>query len=392
MEYYAKGCWGLSSNKKKSKDIGNVLAFILCVSIGGFFGYAGADIIGDNMALSDNWGIKLILLGIILFSFYIALYVQIIIHEGGHYLFGKLTGYKLSSFRIGSIMFIKEHGKIKRKKFTIVGTGGQCLMSPPDYEEESYPYALYNLGGSLANIIIALLCYVLYTVLPMIPIVSAFIYVIFILGILFAVINGIPMKVGGIANDGYNILAMQKDKESRKAFWIQLQVNGLQASGTRLSEMPKEWFVWPDDSSLNDPLISGIAVFSCNYYHDKHNFEKARELSEYLLKNAPNMLEVYKNELRCEILFYELIGQCRQEVIDNLYTKQLKKYIKATSSYISRKRLMYAYEVLVTKNEEEINKRLADFNMVAKTYPYKVEVEGEREILDIIDNISLERI
>ena len=383
---------GLGEKKnKKHKDIGGVVSFILCIIVGAIFGYTGVEVFDKSMAISDSLGVKIVILIAVLISFFIAVYIQIIVHEGGHYVFGKLTGYKFSSFRIGSIMFIRENGRVTRKKFTIAGTGGQCLMSPPEYKDDSYPYILYNLGGSIANIFFGILCWGLYKVVPNVPVLSTFLYALCAIGLLFAVINGVPMKTAGIANDGYNIISMTKDSEARKAFWIQLQVNAVQTSGIRLRDMPEQWFRWPEESKIKNPLIGGVAVFCCNYYHDIHDFKKARELTAYLLEKDLGLLEIYKNELRCELLFYEIMGECRMEIIKGLYTKQLQKYIKITSSYVSRKRLLYAYELLVTKNQQEVDRVLTDFEVVAKTYPYKPEIEGERELLEMINMKSLER-
>lgn len=78
---------------------------------------------------------------------YLAIILQIIIHEAGHLIGGILTGYKFSSFRIFNFMFIKENDKLKLKKLSLAGTGGQCLMSPPEFIEGKVPYILYNLGG-----------------------------------------------------------------------------------------------------------------------------------------------------------------------------------------------------------------------------------------------------
>ena len=62
----------------------------------------------------------------------IVLYIlQLILHEAGHYLFGRLTGYTFVSFRIDNYTWIKENGKLVLKRFKIPGTGGQCLMMPP---------------------------------------------------------------------------------------------------------------------------------------------------------------------------------------------------------------------------------------------------------------------
>ncbi len=72
----------------------------------------------------------------------------IIIHESGHLVTGLRSGYEFISFRIGSMTWVKENGKLSQKKFNIAGTGGQCLMMPPESDKpENVPFVLYFLGG-----------------------------------------------------------------------------------------------------------------------------------------------------------------------------------------------------------------------------------------------------
>ena len=104
---------------------------------------------------------KLFLLVAALVFVYIATLLHTIIHEGGHLVFGLLTGYKFISFRVGSFMLKKEDKKLVFKRFTLAGTGGQCLMSPPELKNERMPYVMYNLGGALMNIVFSIITGVL---------------------------------------------------------------------------------------------------------------------------------------------------------------------------------------------------------------------------------------
>ena len=90
------------------------------------------------------------------------MYVQLIIHELGHLIFGLLSGYKFSSFRIGNLMLLKTGGKLKIKKLKIAGTAGQCLMSPPDMKDNKMPVIAYNLGGAILNLLSCLLFFIIY--------------------------------------------------------------------------------------------------------------------------------------------------------------------------------------------------------------------------------------
>ena len=50
-----------------------------------------------------------------------------------------------------------------------------------------------------------------------IPLVCGFV------GLVFTLLNGIPMKVGGIDNDGRNALSLRKSKTALYAFWLQMK-------------------------------------------------------------------------------------------------------------------------------------------------------------------------
>ena len=88
------------------------------------------------------------------FSLILSFYLHIILHEGGHLVAGLASGYKFVSFRIGSVLWIKIQGKIRRKRLSLPGTGGQCLLDPPAMDGGRFPAVLYNLGGGLANLIL----------------------------------------------------------------------------------------------------------------------------------------------------------------------------------------------------------------------------------------------
>lgn len=194
--------------KQAVKIIGSLI-------IGAAFGFGIATlfvILTTDLTLQEFLGkfnnVQLLeMAGVVLFSvlsFLLALPLQIIFHEGGHLLAGLLTGYKFVSFRILNITFINSGGKIAVKRFKIAGTGGQCLLSPSEKPVEEINATLYNAGGFLANLLLsggALYLSVLYDA----ALAKTFLFIFALTGIFFAILNGIPFKVGGIPNDGYNL-------------------------------------------------------------------------------------------------------------------------------------------------------------------------------------------
>lgn len=145
----------MAAKKRKLKQVlGAVLPMVLMVLVGAAAGYLGAELLlprGDGHSLGERLlerSCSLIALGG-------AVWLQTILHEAGHLVFGLASGYRFVSFRIGSLMWQKDGGKLRFCRFQLAGTGGQCLMAPPDLTDGKMPYKLYNLGGALMNLIAA---------------------------------------------------------------------------------------------------------------------------------------------------------------------------------------------------------------------------------------------
>ena len=321
-------------------------------------------------------------------------YVSIIIHEGGHFIFGKLSGYEFASFRIGNIMFVKNNGKMTYKRYHIPGTGGQCLMIPPDVKDDKYdfPNFLYSLGGVIMNFIFGGICLISYIMLPYVIFLSEGLIMGVGLSLYFGLLNGIPRKIGGIANDGANALYLDEDINSKKAFYSQLKINGLLTKGVRLKDMDESLFDVDERADYLNPLVSAMVTLKCNYLVDKKEFDKAKELILYSLDNLTDMLSVHKSELRCELLFLELMGECDKYEIDRLMNDDIKRYIETTKNYyVSRRRQLYAYELLYNEDEYKAKEQLDAFKRISSSYPYETELEGEIELLHATHDKAVER-
>ena len=81
-------------------------------------------------------------------------------------------------------------------------------MAPPDKPLEEIDTRWYNAGGVLAQIIITLLAIVLLWAMDLPDWLDMLLGMMALFGILGVLTNGIPMKLGGVANDGYNLLQM----------------------------------------------------------------------------------------------------------------------------------------------------------------------------------------
>lgn len=331
---------------------------------------------------------KEIFLMIIFFlSIYITMYVQLIIHELGHLIFGLMSGYKFSSFRIGNIMLLKSGGKLKFKKLTITGTAGQCLMSPPDMKEDKMPVILYNLGGALLNTISCIILFIIYLFIKNNDFVSIIFELSIAYGIYFAALNAIPMKTGTIDNDGYNALSLTINPDAQKAFWIQLKINEMQSKGTRLKNMPEEWFYIPKPIEMKNNLIASVAVFTCNRMMDQHNFEEANQKMKQILRAKTAIVGIHRNLLVCDRVYCELITD-NKNLAKKLMTPELKNFMKSMKDFPSVIRTEYAYTLLLEEDIEKANAIKKQFIERGKTYPYQSDIRSEKELIDIATNIK----
>lgn len=113
-------------------------------------------------------------MGVLFIGMYLGIFLQLTIHEAGHLVFGLKSGYRFSSFRIGSFMWLKENDKIVSRKLRLAGTGGQCLMVPPQMQDGKIPVILYNLGGSIMNLVASAVFLIIYLLIPEDTVISPF--------------------------------------------------------------------------------------------------------------------------------------------------------------------------------------------------------------------------
>ena len=316
---------------------------------------------------------------------YLAFFFHMILHEAGHLVFGLLTGYRFSSFRVASFMWLKENEKLKFKRLSLVGTGGQCLMTPPDLRDGKMPLVLYNLGGSLVNLLLGALFLVGYLLCSEMPFLSSLLFIFAIVGFMTALMNGIPMRMGTIDNDGYNALALSKNQEAVEAFWVQLKVVEQSSKGIRIKDMPAEWFLVPTDEAMKNSMVAARGVFACNRLMDEEKFEEADALMAHLLAIESGIVGLHRNLLVCDRIYVELIGENRREVIQTMLTKEQKKFMKAMKRFPSVLRTQYALALLFESDTARAETVKREFEQAAKTYPYAHEIGAERAFMKIAE-------
>ena len=293
------------------------------------------------------------LLGVMAFSLFSAFvggFLQIIIHEAGHLVTGLLSGYKFISFRIFNYTILKTAEGLKVKKFGISGTGGQCLMTPPEGPAEELKFVSYNLGGVLFNLLFSVVAMILWWNFSENEFASIFFMLFALLGVLFALMNGIPMKLF-VTNDGMNTKRLLGSVESRRIFADSLRVNALVQEGMRPKDMPEKYFWLPDEIDFKDYFEIQQYNFVAGLCLDKEQYDEAYRMYSEMVAHKGELLELFYIEAVCEFVYLSLLRGDEEKAMELLDDK-VKMYIEQYGKVMSSKlRVQCAMALLIDDDE-----------------------------------------
>ena len=321
----------------------------------------------------------------ILISMFASVLFMFTTHELGHLIFGYLTGYQFISYRIFSLTLVKENGKFRFCRMNVPGTGGQCLMAPPEKKNGKYPFVLYNLGGILFCGILSLIPISLSLLFldrqPIGMCLFIFGFVSFVMNLL----NAIPTDGKGMVNDATNLRMALGNPRAQNALWNQLQYCALHARNIRTADMPEEIFFIPEKKDLGNVLLIWQALAYIEREEDRGNYEKAREYVHFVLDHAPFIWPVYDGILRSEAVFLNSLLGCDPTHTDAFYEK-IKKipFLQKTASF---QRARYAYFSLFKKDSVQAAQARDSLEKIWKKIPFPSELHFEQDQIRQIENI-----
>ncbi len=328
-------------------------------------------------------GLAVFLVAIV--SLIVSLAIIVPIHELGHLICGLLSGYKFVSFRIFNFTLLKEEGRFRIKKFAIAGTGGQCLLTPPDLSLEKIPTGWYNFGGILANLIL-LIIVLPFFFLPLNPFATEALAIFAMTDTIMILINGIPMQAGGVGNDGYNMKLLKRNLLSKQGIVNQLRANALIQNGVRPKDMPDDLFSNPKDINYKNALEVSIPLMYASRLIDKMKYNEALAQIEELYSHKDDIMPLYVKEIACELAFlYLKTGKI--EEADKLLDKDLRKYIDMYRKMMSSKeRLLVAIALYLDKDKAKAQELYDNFQ--SRQYKYLLQGEVKSDLALIDDMLS----
>ena len=372
--------------RKEKTAWGQYIGLGFFVLIGAACGFIMMAYMDACMHAGRTLGETLPEVALLIAGMYAAIAAQLILHEAGHLAFGLMSGYRFCSFRVFSLMWAKEGERIRLRRMAIAGTGGQCLMGPPEMKDGKIPMTLYNLGGSIMNLLTGAAALAAFSAAPQ-GMGAALLLVTAAVGLGIALMNGIPLHMGVMDNDGMNVVTLRRDAEAMRSFWIQMKVNELQTQGVRLRDMPEAWFALPE--KMDDAMTAALGVLACNRLMDAHQFDAAAALMARMTR-CTAMAGVHRAMMACDMEYIALItrGKAAQETARTAAQQKIMKQMKDFPSVL---RIEYACALLKEGDRAGSERIRARFEKLAGRYPYPGDVQSERELMDIAARAALEK-
>jgi len=353
--------------KKKKQKRTNLIALPIGFALGILISMS------ENLFFKELEGATLLLMLALLCT----LPLQLILHELGHLVFGLASNYRFVSFRVFSSAFYKKDGKLRFGRYRVPGTMGQCLMCPVQ-EDDTTPYRALFLGGVLVNAVTGLL-----SVIPLIfcyhILFVRFLFIGMIFwGITLALINGIPYKNGAVANDGYHAKIL-KNSDARRVLFNQLRISAAMTEGICLCDMPKEWFIPPQNDS-NDPLCVSLRMMEAEQEMECSRFDAAETILLDLAVHGENLTEFQLSAILADLLYLEMLKGHRHDVIELLH-RELNRYFMLTRNAFATLRIDITYHYLFTGNLDKVKRLEKKFEKLTKRFPFTGEVARERSLI-----------
>jgi hypothetical protein len=294
--------------------------------------------------------------------------LQIIFHELGHLLFGKITGYRFWFLRILDLVLIKEQNKWSLKRYGSYGSLGQCLMLPSKGYQKNIPYALYHLGGIIVNGFTGILSlYFLMNGKFTSYFLCNFIIFLTFFGLGFSILNGLPCRIFG-NNDGSNYFALKNDISAQASYYQQIKILHEVFKGSSFGEIPINRLQVPWGCDLTNPIIINQKLIECYHYMEHKKWQKAKEVIKAIIASMEGLNNSLADELRMEVIFLEiLLGDFPSVMIKNIpRIMETKKGYQWDADLV---RYRVAYEIYHDFNRLTLD----EVNKMKETYLLKID-------------------
>ena len=288
-------------------------------------------------------------------------------------------------------MLTRYDGKFRISRYSIPGAGGQCLMIPPEKGDTNWGIILYNAGGIIMNaflgVVSLIILYVFYDHFNFES--ASFFMLSAVVGILFALTNGIPLSSGGIANDGMNMLKLRKDKFSTEVFLTSMRVAGTLQKGGMIGDVLNSYMCDGRHIDLSNPIHVMALNLDLSFAMSVMDFDKASSIIRRAMNEEHKITGIYRDEFNKERVFLALIRPDGTTDVGRLLDARLRDYISKMSLFRpDALRVGYAVALLYEHDAERASRLYDKFGTSCARYHSRGDVRSEMMLIEEVRRVA----
>ncbi len=306
---------------------------------------------------------------------FIAVFININIHEFGHYIFGKALGYRLLFYRISIFAWNNENSKMKFSLIRNRGYSGLCGMLAPERRLASYKHALYIAGGLILNLLTGILFILVPSILSIHYMLANFFTITGVTALLLALLNFIPYISENMPTDGKLLwgLILKKPFAGKLMEFNELNTQlavGVRPRDIKLSQPPSG-----DDLDYIDLMLVLYSYFKAI---DTPAPEKVSNLAGIMERNLDILPAYILPGFYYELCYVSCIHD-NPEKAGDYYLKSGK--VLQRDKDINGMRVKAYYEYYINKNAGAALKLCEQGLSAAGEFPLKGQGEMEKDLL-----------
>ncbi|HAX71917.1 MAG TPA: hypothetical protein DCY20_00175 [Firmicutes bacterium] len=309
--------------EKKSNNsvmLGVILFFIVCLVLGVGFGIGLAHY-SETYQVDIPFYTFMLIIGFM----YLNIFVQINLHEFGHFIFGKLFHYQLISYRIGPLSFDYENGKMKLSLKRNKGYGGLCAMLPRG-DIKRGQYALFIAGGVILNTISAIIFIAMFMTFwrtKSILLLGSLVACLFTTLILI-VCNALPLTMGPMQTDGKIFFSLFKHNEESDLILEMFQLVTQLGCGIRPRDLVFRGDVLPLYGEMNQFDVQRVLY---GYFQalDLGGSQQVKAMISILESHLDLINSVLLPGIYNELIYFYLVVEFNEEKAKLYYEKVAKQ-------------------------------------------------------------------
>lgn len=360
--------------KRKNRKIFGVVYIAVCIVLGIFLGMA-LEKYDVPMNLFD--GISLYEVPVMMLEVYVGIFLLVNIHELGHFILGKIMGYRLLMIRVGIFSLQRENEKFRLNLVKNVGYGGLCAMIPTNGSTLNQ-YAIYSSGGILFNLIFGLMMVSIIPLFDLSPVIFVPMMLVGFLSIFFSIINAVPYMSMNQPTDGMVILSILKKAPLAERFYRNNLISKQIMEGRRPREIELKEVDREDSLDLSDHILLLYHYFK---EVDSGNMEKAGEYLGYLRNTLEKIPPFALPAYHYELVFYHSLMKNEEEA-KKYYSLAAKVLQKDQDINGLRVKAYFEYEI---NHDGAKAMELACQGLDVKNkYPFPGQAIMEENLLEIL--------